>query len=191
VLMLSAAGAITVAAWAPYWVEWPVMFNESFAVGVWIIGWIYCGLALARIIGAGISARYPADETQRAARVGMLVFAASVMLFMAGLFGARPVVALAMLFVMNICTGAMQPLVQSWFNEQLESGTRATLLSLRSTFETMGGAIGLLFAGHIADIAGIPFEWQIAGLISACAAPVYWATRRRAVSAVAVASAAD
>src|SRR5205807_861357 len=38
VLMLSAAGAITFAAWAPYWVEWPVMFNESFGVGVWIIG---------------------------------------------------------------------------------------------------------------------------------------------------------
>jgi len=96
-----------------------------------------------------------------------------------------------MLFVMNICTGAMQPLVQSWFNEQLESGTRATLLSFRSTFETMGGAIGLLFAGHIADISGIPFEWQIAGLISLCAAPVYWAIKRREVGAVAVAGAAD
>jgi MFS family permease len=191
VLMLSAAGAIIVGAWAPYWVEWPVMFNESFAVGIWIIGWIYCGLALARMIGAELSARFPADESQRAARVGSLVFAASVMLFVAGLFGARPVVALAMLFVMNICTGAMQPLVQSWFNEQLESGTRATLLSFRSTFETMGGAIGLLFAGHIADISGIPFEWQIAGLISLCAAPVYWAIKRREVGAVAVAGAAD
>ena len=179
--MLSAAGAITVAAWAPYWVEWPVMFNESLALGVWIIGWIYCGLALARMIGAEMGARFPADESQRAARVGALVFAASVMLFLAGLFGARPVVALAMLFVMNICTGAMQPLVQSWFNEQLESSNRATLLSFKSTFETMGGAIGLLFAGHIADVAGIPFEWQIAGLISVCAAPVYWAIKRRAV----------
>ena len=84
-----------------------------------------------------------------------------------------------MLFVMNLFTGAMMPLVQSWFNEQLESGNRATLLSFNSTFQTMGGAIGLLVAGRIADTAGIPFEWQIAGLISMCAAPVYWATRRR------------
>jgi MFS family permease len=191
VLMLSAAGAILVAAWAPYWVEWPVMFNESFAVGVWIIGWIYCGLALARMIGAEVSARFPVDESDRPARVGALVFGASVMLFLAGLFGARPILALAMLFVMNICTGAMQPLIQSWFNEQVESSNRATLLSFRTTFETMGGAIGLLFAGHIADTSGIPFEWQIAGLISVCAAPVYWAIRRREVGAVAVASAAD
>ena len=190
VLMLSIANAITVAAWAPYWVSWPVMFNESLAVGVWIIGWIYCGLSLARLIGAEVSARLAVDESQRAARVSMLIIAASAMLFLAGIFGGRPVVSLAMLFIMNLFTGAMMPLVQSWFNEQLESGNRATLLSFNSTFQTMGGAIGLLVAGRIADTAGIPFEWQIAGLISVCAAPVYWATRRRESEAVALAGAA-
>ena len=190
VLMLSVANAITVAAWAPYWVSWPVMFNESLAVGVWIIGWIYCGLSLARLIGAELSARLAVDESQRAARVSMFIIAASAMLFLAGLFGGRPVVSLAMLFVMNLFTGAMMPLVQSWFNEQLESGNRATLLSFNSTFQTMGGAIGLLVAGRIADTAGIPFEWQIAGLISMCAAPVYWATRRRESEEVVLASTA-
>src|SRR5208337_1836790 len=35
VLMLSVAGAVTFAAWAPYWIEWPIMFNESLKVGVW------------------------------------------------------------------------------------------------------------------------------------------------------------
>lgn len=190
VLMLSAAGAITVGAWAPYWVSWPIMFNQSLGVGVWIIGWIYCGLASARLIGAEVSARFILDEAQRAARVSMLVIAASAMLFLAGLFGGRPVISLSMLFVMNLFTGAMMPLVQSWFNEQVESVNRATLLSFRSTFETMGGSIGLLFAGRIADTAGIPFEWQIAGLISLCAAPVYWAMRRRELAEVALAGSA-
>ena len=76
-------------------------------------------------------------------------------------------------------------------NEQIESGNRATLLSFRSTFETMGGSIGLLFAGRIADMSGIPFEWQIAGLISVCAAPVYWAIRRRESAEVALATPAE
>ena len=101
------------------------------------------------------------------------------------------IVALAMLFGMNICTGAMQPLINSWFNEQIESGNRATLLSFNSTIATMGGAVGLLLGGHIADVSGIPFEWQIAGLISACAAPVYWAIKRRESGSVALASTAD
>ncbi len=191
VLMLSIANAITFAAWAPYWVSWPILFDQSLGVGVWIIGWIYCGLSAARLIGAEVSARFAVDEARRAARVSMLVIAASAMLFLGGLFGGRPILSLAMLFVMNLFTGAMQPLVQSWFNEQLESGNRATLLSFNSTFQTMGGAAGLLFAGRIADTAGIPFAWQIAGLISICAAPVYWATRRRATAAaVALAGAA-
>ena len=190
VLMLSIANAITFAAWAPYWISWPIMFNESLGVGVWVIGWIYCGLSAARLIGAEVSARLVVDESQRAARVSMMVIAASAMLFLAGLFGGRPAVSLAMLFIMNLFTGAMMPLVQSWFNEQIESGNRATLLSFNSTFQTMGGAAGLLLAGRIADTAGIPFEWQIAGLISMCAAPVYWATRRREDEEVALAGTA-
>ena len=52
VLMLSIANAITFAAWAPYWVSWPILFDQSLGVGVWIIGWIYCGLSAARLIGA-------------------------------------------------------------------------------------------------------------------------------------------
>jgi MFS family permease len=190
VLMLSIAGAITVAAWVPYWISWPIVFNQSLAVGVWIVGWIYCGLSAARLIGAELSARFQVDESERGARVSMLVIGASAMLFLAGLFGGRPAVSLAMLFTMNLFTGAMMPLVQSWFNEQLESGNRATLLSFRTTFETGGGSLGLLLAGRIADTAGIPFEWQIAGLISLCAAPVYWAMRRREVAAVALAGSA-
>ena len=138
-----------------------------------------------------MSARFAVDESERAGRVSMLVIGASAMLSLAGLFGNRPVIALAMLFIMNLFTGAMMPLAQSWFNEQIESGNRATLLSFRSTFETMGGSIGLLFAGRIADTSGIPFEWQVAGLISLCAAPVYWSIRRRETAPVALATPAE
>ena len=75
VLKLSLAGAITFAAWAPYWLEWPIMFNERFSVGVWIIGWIYSGLTIARMIGAEIAihldppsqARRPSQEREYAA----------------------------------------------------------------------------------------------------------------------------
>jgi MFS family permease len=180
VLMLSAAGAIQVAAWAPYWLEWPILFNESYGVGVWIIGWIYCGLSLARMIGAELAARTATDESSRAARVGAFVALASVLLFTAGMLGGSPTAALAVLFVMNLFTGASQPLLQSWFNEQIESGQRATLLSFNSTFQTFGGSLGLLAGGYVADAAGIPIEWRMAGLISLAAVPFYLVLRPRA-----------
>jgi MFS family permease len=191
VLWLSVAGAITFAAWAPYWLEWPIMFNERFNVGVWVIGWIYSVLTVARMVGAEVMIRIAGDEYARAGRVAMLIVAASLMLFAAGVFGHRPLMSLAMLFVMNLATGAMQPLVQSWFNEQVESGQRATLLSFSSTFQTMGGSMGLLAGGVIADTAGIPFEWQIAGLISLLAAPIYWSLRPRQAIEIAATSAVD
>ncbi len=41
VLMLSSASALTFAAWAPYWLEWPQLFNDRYGVGIWIVGWLY------------------------------------------------------------------------------------------------------------------------------------------------------
>jgi MFS family permease len=179
VLKLSLAGAVTFAAWAPYWLEWPIMFNERFRVGVWIIGWIYSGLTIARMIGAEVTIRIECDGYARAGRVTLLLIVASVMLFVAGVFGHRPILSLAMLFVMNLATGAMLPLLQSWFNEQIESSQRTTLLSFSTTFQTLGGSLGLLLGGVVADTSGIPFAWQIAGLISLLAAPIYWSLRPR------------
>jgi predicted MFS family arabinose efflux permease len=111
--------------------------------------------------------------------VTLLLIVASVMLFVAGVFGHRPILSLAMLFVMNLATGAMLPLLQSWFNEQIESSQRTTLLSFSSTFQTLGGSLGLLVGGVVADTSGIPFAWQVAGLISLLAAPIYWSLRPR------------
>jgi predicted MFS family arabinose efflux permease len=179
VLILSAAGAIQVAAWAPYWLEWPILFNEGFGVGVWIIGWIYCGLAIARMIGAEVVSRMSGDENSRAGRVSALIAMAGVMLAGAGMFQARPKIALLFLFVMNICTGAVLPMLQSWFNEQIESSQRATMLSFSSTFATMGGSIGLFINGFIADRAGLASAWQFAGALTLAAIPFYLAIRPR------------
>jgi MFS family permease len=179
VLVLSAAGAIQVAAWSPYWLEWPILFHEGFGVGVWIIGWIYCGLALGRMVGAELVTRMSSDEASRPGRVSALIGLAGIMLAGAGMLQTRPGIALTFLFVMNICTGAVTPLLQSWFNEQIESAQRATMLSFQSTFGTMGGSIGLIINGVIADRSGLSMAWQFAGALTLAAIPCYLAIRPR------------
>jgi MFS family permease len=180
VLMLSAAGAIQFAAWSPYWLEWPILFHEGLGVGVWIIGWIYCGLSIARMIGAEAVTRISSDEHSRAGRVSALIGMSGLMLAAAGIFQLRPPIALTFLFVMNICTGAITPMLQSWFNEQIDSSQRATMLSFQSTFGTMGGSIGLIINGMIADRAGVGMAWQFAGALTLAAIPCYLAIRPRA-----------
>jgi len=179
VMILSAAGAIQFAAWAPYWLEWPILFNQSYGVGVWIIGWIYCALALGRMIGAELVTRMSSDEASRPGRVSALIGIAGIMLAGSGMLQARPGIALTFLFVMNICTGAVTPLLQSWFNEQIQSTQRATMLSFQSTFGTMGGSIGLIINGAIADRVGVGMAWQFAGALTLAAIPCYLAIRPR------------
>ncbi len=177
VLMLSSASALTFAAWAPYWLEWPQLFNDRYGVGIWIVGWLYCLFTVARMIGAEAVVRSGIEARDRGARLAAMVAGASVLLFVGGAMAHRPTIALVSLFVMNLCAGAMQPLTQSWFNEHIEADDRATLLSFNSTFSTMGGSFGLLAAGRVADVFGIPAAWEMGALILLAAAPCYWAIR--------------
>jgi MFS family permease len=107
----------------------------------------------------------------------MLAVGAAVMFYAAGTCVARPNLAVAFLVGFRACTGAMQPLMNGWLNEQIQSGERATLLSFSSTFSTLGGSGGLLIAGAIADRFGIAFTWQFIAFIALAAAACFWALR--------------
>ncbi len=182
VLLLSIANAIQIGAWAPYWLEWPRYFTDSYGVGIWIVGWLYCLLTIARMLGAEAVVRLPADHNARIARLNWAVAGGGVLLIVAGTAGARPTLVLGVLFLTNLCTGAVQPIVSSWFNEQIDSANRATLISFESTLGTLGGSIGLLINGFIADRYGLGPAWQFAGLISLAAVPCYLALRPRLAS---------
>jgi MFS family permease len=177
VLMLSSASALTFAAWAPYWLEWPQLFNDRYGVGIWIVGWLFTLFTLARLAGAEAVARTGGTASVRGTRMVALVLVASGLLFAGGAMASRPNLALISLLLMNLCAGALQPLSQSWLNEQVESEERATLLSFNNTFSTMGGSLGLLLGGRVADAWGIPATWKLCALILLGAAPCYWAIR--------------
>jgi predicted MFS family arabinose efflux permease len=108
-----------------------------------------------------------------------------VLMFAGGSVGGRTNLAVVLFCVLNGAMGALLPFAQSWINEEIKADQRATLLSFRSTFETLGGSIGLLATGAVADRKGIPRAWQLAGLISLAALPCYLALRRTVLPAAA------
>jgi predicted MFS family arabinose efflux permease len=183
ILMLSLANGIFFAASAPYWLEWPQYVNDSYGLGIWVVGWVYCLLTIGRLAGAEIVMRMRMDEASRSMRLIMLIAAASLVFFAGGAAARRPDVVVALFFLMNILIGAMMPMMQSWFNEQIASDDRATLLSFNSTFATMGAATGLLSVGAYADVAGIPATWKVCAIIFLAAMPCYWLIRPGAVAA--------
>ena len=190
-VLLTIAGALQVAALAPYWLQWPQYVSDSFAAGFWVVGWMFCFFSCGRLLGAEAVFRFNPQGSARAGLLTTLVGFAAALLFAAGWFGSHTGVVLALLFGLNLCVGAIEPLSRSWFNEEIEAEDRATLLSFQTTFGTLGGAIGLLISGALADLYGIPAAWELAGVILASAAPCYWVLRARPVTAPALARATD
>ncbi len=184
-MLLTLANAIYFAAWAPYWLEWPQFFNERYGVGIWLVGWLYALFTVSRMIGAEVMIRTASSKVSRADRLCMLAVALALLMFAGGSVGGRTNLAVVLFCVLNAAMGALLPFAQSWINEEINADQRATLLSFRSTFETLGGSIGLLATGVVADRGGIPRAWQLAGLISIAALPCYLALRRAVVPAVA------
>jgi len=180
VRLLSLAEAVIFAVWAPYWLEWPLLFKDGYGAGVWVVGWIFCVLGLGRMAGAEVAARMVGVESWRPRLLSGLVLVSGFLLAGAGLFAGRPTFALLLLFLMNACQGAREPLALGWFNEQVGAEERATMLSFRGTMATAGGSTGLLLGGYVADLRGIPFAWKAAGTLSLLAVPCYLALRRRA-----------
>lgn len=179
VLILSLANGVLFAAWSPYWLEWPQFFNDAYAVGIWVVGWLYSLFTIARMAGAEAMIRTGGDENVRPQRLTLLAIASAALMFSAGAVGHRPSMVLPILAALNFCWGSFMPLAQSWFNEHLGAAERATLLSFNSTFATLGGSMGLLAGGVIADRAGIQATWQFGGLLSLAVVPCYLALRTR------------
>jgi MFS family permease len=186
VLLLSLANGVLFAAWSPYWLEWPQFFNDTYAIGIWIVGWLYAVFTIARMLGAEAMIRIGGDENIRPQRLTLLAIASAVLMFSAGAIGHRPSIVLPILAALNFCWGSLMPLAQSWFNDQIGAAERATLLSFNTTFATLGGSMGLLAGGVIADRAGIQATWQFSGLLSLAVVPCYLALRTRRAPAAPV-----
>jgi len=190
-VLLTLANALLFGSMAPYWLQWPQYVNDSFGTGMWVVGWLFCFFGVGRLVGSEIVVRFPMTGSSRAGLLTILVATASALLFAAGWCGSRTAVVMVLLFGLNLCVGAIEPLGRSWFNEEIEADDRATLLSFQTTFSTLGGAVGLLISGRIADLYGIGTAWEVSALILAAAAPCYLTLRPRPLAVAGIAQAAD
>ena len=75
--------------------------------------------------------------------------------------------------------GVLGPMAFAWFNEMIQGGNRATLLSLATTMSTLGGIIGLPIQGILVDEFGTRAAWQLAPAISMTRVLCYLAVRTR------------
>jgi MFS family permease len=185
ILMLALANAITVAAWAPQWFEWPLFFNAAFHRGPQVVGWLYGLFAVAALIGSEICARITLERSSRAGFLASGVTIQSVCFLGAGILIGSTWMVMAFFFAANLLAGILGPLYMSWYNEQIDEAHRATMLSFQTTFTTFGSAAGLPGGGVIADRFGLAVAWRFGGVLAALAMPIYLALRPLAEAAIA------
>jgi MFS family permease len=81
----------------------------------------------------------------------------------------------------GILFGLMGPVRQAFLNRQIPSAQRATVLSLDSFFDEVGGLAGQPAFGYLARVTSIPVSYTVGAVVMGLAYPLY----RRAEKAVA------
>jgi MFS family permease len=167
VLCLLTAGMLF--AGAPAHMLWQKRFTDLSGADVWVMGWIWAFINLATLIGSWVLPRFLDRLGREWALFGATLWRAATLGLAAAATGFWPAVAFYLLA--EVSMGLTEPMLQAWMNERIPSAQRATVLSVRSMFATLGGSIGLASIGLVARDAGIPIAWAASALVLLLIAP--------------------
>ena len=136
---------------------WQPRIQALSGEGTWLMGWISAALNVTSLAGSAMISRV----LGRVSRERMLCAAAlwrATMFAVVGLAaGVGP--ALAGLLLQEMSFGMTEPLVQAWMNEHIAAERRATVLSVRAMFFTLGASAGLVCIGLLARDFGMRTAW--------------------------------
>jgi MFS family permease len=155
----------------PVYMLWQPHMEALAGADLRLMGWIWALLCLATLLGsAGVPVLLRRFERHTILFVAT-IWRAALLAVAAAAGTMQP--ALAGLFLQEISFGLTDPVMSAWANEHVRSEQRATVLSVRSTFWTFGGAAGLVAIGLVARGFGVPVAWFVSAAVLALAAPGY------------------
>jgi len=161
----------------PVHMLWQPRFQHLTGQGAWLMGWIWALLNLATIAGSALVTRL-LNRYSREVALGIASLWRGLTLAIAALATSFTPALLGFL-LMEIGFGVSEPMLQAWMNEHVAAEQRATVLSVRAMFFTLGGGVGLVCIGLVARAAGIPAAWLVSATLLVLAAPGYMIIGRR------------
>jgi MFS family permease len=152
----------------PVYMTWQPRFEALTSQGPWLLGWIMALLNLGALAGSALLPRLLRRFAREVVLAGASVWRASMLGLAAAATTVSPMT--AGLVLQEVASGLSDPVTAAWTNEHIAAEQRATALSVRSTFFTLGGALGLVTLGLLARSQGIPVAWGVAAALFALTA---------------------
>ena len=169
---ICAASAMLVFAVVPAHMYWQPRIEAITGPSPTLMGWIWAAVCLSSVVGSALLPRL----LPVLGRHGVLAFGCvwrSATFAVSAAATSFPFAAGGWL-LQEIGYGLTEPVFQSWTSDQATPEQRATVLSLRSMFVTLGGSIGLLLLGLVARAHGIPIAWGCSAALLALLGAWIW-----------------
>lgn len=140
--------------WQPYFKENGLLEYQ--------LGYLYNGMMIALALGSYIASRYMIEGREDSV---IVLLHASVGLLIVCSVAVSGIWSLTILFILHeVPRGCLDPYMDNYIHKRVPSSERATILSFCSIAHHVGGAIGLLASGVIAQFYGIGIAWLVSGI---------------------------
>ncbi|MFA5131207.1 MAG: MFS transporter [Patescibacteria group bacterium] len=171
-------GAILALAIQALNMQWTIVFQKSYHLETKYLGWIFIGIALAQAWGGNLS-KYSQRFFKNEKKSLAITQVATAILIIVITQISGFVSTLIFFLLHELTRGAFKPLKQNFFNDQLLSETRATVLSLDSMINKVGSLIGLLVSGFLANSYSINIAWLASGIFLLGASLLFFLPRTK------------
>lgn len=127
------------------------------------LGFIFSGMMFFIAIGAYVASRVDVEGRERTMIVLSMVYV-GVTVALASVVPTKSL-AVAIFVVHEVGRGFWSPMVDSYLHKRILPHERATVMSFCSIAPHIGGSIGLLVSGLVAQVFGIRVAWIVASVV--------------------------
>ncbi len=144
--------------------QWQPFFKRFLGDSLVPLGLIFAGISVAIILGAALTDRTMKLLKQEKRAMCLAQLGVGVLIAITG-YMTSFTVALVVYLLHELIRGIYRPIKDAYMHENIPSSERATLVSFESMTRQIGGMLGLVGSGLLAEYVSIPFTWAMSGLL--------------------------
>lgn len=150
--------------WQPYFAQW--------IEGQTGLGFVWAGMAATLMVGAKLVPILLRHTSERRALLLCHTLTALCLMGAAASNAFSP--ALVLFLAHELGRGAFQPIKEAYLHDAIPKKERATISSFESVSHHLGGAVGLVASGLLAQYGSIPLAWMLSGMMLCVCVAMFW-----------------